>query len=766
MPLSIKQKKEIASSRIIPRPSDSVKALTPYQKLLANPRVRQGFEQHRNDKTWYERIPNTDSKVREAALKLHDLGLWIVPVQDKKPIVEWGTARLTREQLCKMLPDRTTLGIAFVLNKSEWIDIECDTLEAETALQNLFKGKVPPTPTWKSGRGMHRLFRRPPGLPTKAKIELEGIEFRIANEVNALSIVPPSVHESGMYRGWQPGRRLDDIEPAELPPEIVARLLVATTENESRVSGKIHEGERNDTLFKIARKLIGGGLSTEAVESALQTENITRCTPPLPTKEVSGIVRSARSASSQSSQKNDILMHLCEGVEFWHTPNDVAYATMSHKGYREHHRVESSVFIGWLAREFYAATGKAVGSYLLQDAMHALCGRANYDGKMHEIFIRVAEYNERIYVDLIDDNWRAIEIDKNGWRIVDNPPVRFRRVMAMQPLLVAELGGSVAELREFVNVSDEQWPLLLAWLVAALRPTGPYPVLKMLGEQGSAKTTTARVVRSLVDPNSASARSATQSERDLMISANNGWVLNFDNLSYIKPEFSDALCRLATGGGFSTRTLYKNDEETIFDAQRPIILNGIEDVGFRSDLLDRSLVLELPRIESSNRIAEKNFWQDFEAKRPRILGALLNAVSVAMRNLPTVLDSNQEWPRMADFAQWGVAAEEGLELEPGSFLSAYKENHEMASMAALESSPVVTSLLDLLERKQFFRGTAAELFTQLSICLEWRDRTGPKNPRALSALLTRVAPNLRQLGIEIERYREENRKLWEIRRTK
>src|SRR5262249_46056133 len=148
-------------------------------------------------------------------------------------------------------------------------------------------------------------------------------------------------------------------------------------------------------------------------------------------------------------------------------------------------------------------------------------GKARFDGATFPLNVRVAGLGGRVYVDLADDAWCAVEIDAGGWRVVGAPPVRFRRAKGMLPLPAPEPGGSVADLRALVNVSDEDWPLLLAWLVAALRPSGPFPVLKLLGEQGSAKTTLARVLRALVDPNSAPVRSAPRSDRDLMIAANN-----------------------------------------------------------------------------------------------------------------------------------------------------------------------------------------------------------------------------------------------------
>jgi hypothetical protein len=215
----------------------------------------------------------------------------------------------------------------------------------------------------------------------------------------------------------------------------------------------------------------------------------------------------------------------------------------------------------------------------------------------------------------------------------------------MLPMPMPEEGGCLDVLRPFVNVAtDEEWRLLVSWLLAALRPRGPYPALGVHGEQGSAKSTLVRVLRSLIDPNVAALRSTPRDERDLVIAANNGWLIALDNLSHLQDWLSDALCRLATGSGFATRELYSNAEETIFAAQRPIVLNGIEELATRADLLDRAILLYLPTIPEEKRQDEQAFWQAFEQARPHILGALLDIVSAALGTLPTVSRrKNRAW---------------------------------------------------------------------------------------------------------------------------
>lgn len=292
------------------------------------------------------------------------------------------------------------------------------------------------------------------------------------------------------------------------------------------------------------------------------------------------------------------------------------------------------------------------------------------------------------------------------------------------------------------------------WL-AALRPRGPYPVLALHGEQGSSKSTTARALRNLVDPNAAGLRSEPREPRDLAIAANNAWVLAVDNLSRISSWLSDALCRLSTGGGFSTRTLYENDEESIFNAQRPCILNGITELATRSDLLDRCLVVELPRIPEKKRRPESEYWASFEQAVPHILGAVLNGVSAAIRNLPNT--SIDRLPRMADFALWASAAETALGLESGQFMALYQDNRREAHGVALESCPIVPYLRTLATENECWVSTAASLLDELNgraLENDKRAKGWPSTRNVRSGTLRRIAPDLRAAGIDINWYRE------------
>jgi hypothetical protein len=469
---------------------------------------------------------------------------------------------------------------------------------------------------------------------------------------------------------------------------------------------------------------------------------------------VEGALRQAEDqAETRASSQATDLVELAAEAELFHDPSGEAYATIAVDGHHETWLIKTKGFRRWLARQYYQASEKTPGSQAVQDALSVLEGKALFDGAELPVSLRLAEHNGSIYLDLANKSWEAIEVTRDGWQVVSTPPVKFRRTRGMQPLPHPVSGGNLDDLQAFVNVSTDKegdWTLIIAWLIAAFRPRGPYPVLTLHGEQGTAKSTTARVLRSLVDPNSASLRADPRDAHDLVIAANNGWVICLDNLSHLPPWLSDAICRLSTEGGFATRELYSDSDEVLFDAQRPVILNGIEELATRGDLLDRAIIQDLPTIPDDQRKPEAELWADFEKKRPEILGAVLDVISSALRRLDHI--THERLPRMADFARWIMAAEQALGWTEGTFTAAYEENRRSANLVSLEASLIASPLQALVQHKRW-TGSATELLTALRGYVDeptHKERHWPKNGKVLSDMLRRLAPNLRGIGVDIE----------------
>lgn len=431
-----------------------------------------------------------------------------------------------------------------------------------------------------------------------------------------------------------------------------------------------------------------------------------------------------------------------------------AYARIRRDNHFVHHAVRSRTYASWLRNEFFQRLDRSPSSEAFNSAINTLEAAALHRGERIDVYQRVAPVEGGVAIDLCDEEWSVVLVTEAGWRVVPNAdsPVRFTRRRGMMPLPRPVPGGSIGELRPFVNLPHEDgWVLFVCTLTSVLNPRGPYVVLVLSGEQGSAKSTTAKRARSLTDPNQAPVRRLPRDDRDLMIAARNAHVQAFDNLSTISAAISDALCSLVTGGGYATRQLYTDSEEMLFHSMRPVLMNGIEDVATRPDLLDRCVVLALPPISEVGRREEKEMDSEFEAARPRIFGALLDGVATALRRHDSIRLTRR--PRMADFARWCAASETAFGFGEGTFLAAYERNRRDAVAIALESSTVFAPLSLLMGGQDEWSGTAGELLRVLEGLVtdqRTKDRHDwPTNAKGMAEALKRIAPALRMMGIEV-----------------
>lgn len=340
----------------------------------------------------------------------------------------------------------------------------------------------------------------------------------------------------------------------------------------------------------------------------------------------------------------------------------------------------------WLAHRFFAETGAAPGAQATEDSLRVIEGRALFDGPEHKTWLRVGEHDGDIYLDLCDDEWRAVRVTPEGCRVIADPPIKFVRSRSMLPLPEPDPNGKIELLYDLIHVravGDER--MIVACLSGWLRPRGPYPVLALSGEQGATKTTTGRAVRYMIDPHELKDRGPPRDEQTLIVSARNSWICAFDNLSRMPEWLADAICRLSTGGGFASRELYTGFDEVAIHVTRPVILTGIEDIATRGDLADRTIHVKLPPIDDSERITEDEFWAKAEKYRPAILGALLNGLASALKHAderPEVLT------RMADFCAFVHRAEPGLGWCRGDFLAAYLANRGDGVNKVLDDRPI------------------------------------------------------------------------------
>lgn len=462
----------------------------------------------------------------------------------------------------------------------------------------------------------------------------------------------------------------------------------------------------------------------------------------------------------------DLLVGMVPEGSLFHL-DDTPYVDLEIQGHRETWPVRSKVFRNWLAYSAFTRVEKAPSSQAMQDALSTICGKALFQGPEREVFVRLGERNNCIYLDLGRPDWSVVEITSEGWRILQNPEIRFWRPKGLRPLPRPESDGSIKPLADLLNITSERdFRLIVGWLLSALRKNGPFPILTFSGEQGTGKSTAGRILRRLIDPNVADLRTTARTEQDLVIAAKNGRVIALDNLSGVKTWLSDALCRIATGGGFGTRELYSDMDEVLIEVQRPIIINGIEDLCTRGDLADRAIICELPVIKKDQRMTEKDLDHCFASARPKILGGLLDAVVSGLRYADEV--ELEELPRMADAAIWWCACERGgvLPWKEGGLLEAFQGSRDSIIESFLENDEVAAAIVNLLNDSGDFAGTTTELLAALNQMREntKNSKSWPATVPALSGRIRRAEPFLREYGVVIKRKREDRSRIIHIKK--
>jgi len=459
--------------------------------------------------------------------------------------------------------------------------------------------------------------------------------------------------------------------------------------------------------------------------------------------------------------QTDQLLELTERIElFVDQGGEIGYARMLNGAHHETWPLRSSGFRRLLTRAFYEAHHRAVHDHAFTEMLTLLEAKAQFDGGPREVFLRVGGDGDVIYLDLANEAWESVKITAEGWSIVADAPVRFRRARGMLPLPTPIPGGKLTDVLEFLNVGRDPdiETFMLGHLLQSLRPHGPFQVLELSGEHGSAKTSAIEVEKGLIDPSTPLIRGDVREVRDLMIACRNGWLLAFDNLSNIPPWLSDNFCRIATGGGFSTRELKTDHDEILYDYVRPLVLGGIGNVVSETDLLDRTTRVTLPQIPPA-RLRDTDEWKaSFEAARPKLLGALCAAAATALRNRASVNLAKKS--RMLSAVRWIEAAAPAMGWKAGRYVDAIDRSQTAAHAAALTDSPLIRPLNLLLGFSgDRWKGTASALLEKLTDYLIGDHssdrfyklpRTWPTRPSGLSTALRRLAPALRQVDIVVE----------------
>lgn len=401
---------------------------------------------------------------------------------------------------------------------------------------------------------------------------------------------------------------------------------------------------------------------------------------------------------------------------------------------------------GSLAAEYQKRTGKAPSSAGLTDALATLEGQA-LSVEPERVELRVAEYGGGVVLDLGDQSGRAVVVHPDGWAIEAVSPVLFRRTPLTLPLPEPEpaSAGELVVVRRLLNVDDENWPLAVGWMVAAMLPGVPHPILMLDGEQGTGKSSAARVLMRLTDPSSAPLRSEPRDAEQWAVAAAGSWVVCLDNVSHVSGSLSDMLCKAVTGDGVVRRKLYTDGDLAVLSFRRCIMLTSIDPGALRGDLGDRLLRIELHRIPDNARRTETELERQCTGIDGRCLGALLSAVAATLAALPYV--HLETMPRMADFAKVLAALDRACpELTGGRALALFTKQRSDIAVEVVDSDPVASAVVTLMQTNGCWEGSASELLEKLTPAV--KPKHWPETARSLAGRLKRIRPALLAVGIQ------------------
>ncbi|MDM8523276.1 hypothetical protein QUF80_07885 [Desulfococcaceae bacterium HSG8] len=556
---------------------------------------------------------------------------------------------------------------------------------------------------------------------------------------------------SEVYTGRKSGKPSDNRKPAtgvEIPDDFEDRLFEESADNPG-------------FAFQPENLAMGAGIKSRDPSRWMNLKDRIKKARFFSFSDFEKAVSQIEKKDPETSEKKTVASLLIEiGLRSeLFTSGGEGFITVVLNGHHETFPLMSSACKKYLQKIYFAEHTASCNENTLKEAISMLNALAENE-KEHPVFCRVGSQNDAIYVDLCNENWEIVKISVDGWEITTDSAVKFVRSPSMLPLPkpVKDKDGW-NHFRRFLNYKDAaDFRLIVAWLVGAFSYARPYPILVIQGEEGTAKSTTVSLLKDLTDPNKVPRRSVPREERDLMISAHFSHVLSYDNLSGLPSWLSDAFCRLSTGGGFATRSLYTNNEETVFEAKKPVLLCGIENILTANDFADRSMVINLDFIPEERRQDEKTFMADFEKVRPGILGKIFDAVSAALKNLPNT--ELPQKPRMADFALWVQAAEPSLPWQNGEFLEDYGNNRQEIIKGSVGSSLVEKAINKFLEEDNFtWRGSATELLGILNEkCSEkiTGHKKFPKTANGLSGQINKAARSMRANGINFDSGRGKN----------
>jgi hypothetical protein len=652
------------------------------------------------------------------------------------------------------------------------------------------------------GGGKHLLYRHPGGRIKNSAGHVLGQGLDIRGDGGYI-ILPPSRHACGQAYVWEASSAPFDLAMEPMPAWLIAKLRDPEPHRDNGhcpAGGRIAQGQRNDTLTRVAGSMRRQGLDATTIEGALLVINARQCEPPLPDDEIQKIAVSVgryapeknpniseteltklskdpsgtfgTAESAETAAEDDgagearkdrrsmgdrlIGYALEDATEFFVDQFHQGHALVNGQAIPLHRGAYT-----WLRQLFYRHEQRGLSGEALQMVAGTLEAKAVHELSQYELHVRSAWHQGALYVEL--QPGRVLQVDATGWRIDADPPVRFRRFPNLGRLPDPKPCDSYEDLLDVLLIQEPvNRRLLGAHLATELLPHISRPILLLTGPQGAAKSTRQRLIKRVLDPGKP--ETIRLDPKDILQKAMHTQVVMVDNLSTLPDWALDLLCRLCTGEADSKRKLYADDEDIIYELKRAVLLNGVNPPGDRPDFNDRLLPIEVERLTPEQRRTEEVLWGILAERHAHWLGALFTQLSKAMGCRARVAEEMPQLPRLADWGLWAAALYKAQGHEYAVFLEDWKGITQRQQAAVVEGSPVAQVVLKFMSMRSAWEGTYSELYDALAPTAEAmhvaKDRAWPRASRWLSRYLNELSPVLRDYGIELIRDRRTNSTRW------
>jgi Bifunctional DNA primase/polymerase, N-terminal len=580
--------------------------------------------------------------------------------------------------------------------------------------------------------------------------------------------------------------------------------------NSEQQDQKWYEGERHGKLLTKANSLMIkhlGALHIDDIKELIYAKNKKHCVPPLPDWEVEQICKDTENYAEAVKSKEDKTKDESEKEKQTKAQVALETATQSIKKLfidqyqiphaailvNEHLEVlslDTKRFRNYLAGEIYKQNNTVLDPQTLKAAISVLSAKATFDsGEPINLNLRVAQIpgtnalgkDDPIwYYDLTNQNWEFIKITSNGWNVAKDEII-FRRYNNQQAQVYPDRNYEPDIFDRFfklvnIKADDKDGILLLkCYIISLFIPEIQKVVLNVYGSKGAAKSSLQELIKKLVDPSIPLTLTFPRDLNELIQQLSHNYITYYDNISTLSKGISDQLCRAVSGSGSSKRQLFTDDDDIIRSFKRCIGINGINLAATKADLLDRSILIKLEEIEDSKRRTPEEIWKEFEELRAQLLGYIFDILVKVLEYEENNPGKKFKMYRMTEFSKYGEIIASCLGYPDDEFINAYERNREIESDEIIDSSQVAIVIMCMMYQKygdcegdlrNEWAGTPTALYGEFKNIVEtekWnlnidtKDKYWPKRANSLIRRLNEIKPTLKEKGLEISFYKENDR---------